>query len=74
MEDKDHIKPPIETLGDRPKRGVGLRVFGSVLFFLGVINIMFSFKAGIGVPGFYIFLIAAGAVLFATGAWKNRKN
>ncbi|MBI5328679.1 MAG: hypothetical protein HZB80_10400 [Deltaproteobacteria bacterium] len=65
MEDKDNI---------RPKRAVGLRVFGIILFFLGVINIMFSFKAGIEVQGFYIFLIAAGAVLFATGVWKNRKN
>ncbi|MBI5874407.1 MAG: hypothetical protein HZB81_00900 [Deltaproteobacteria bacterium] len=48
MEDKDHIKP---------KRAVGLRVFGSILVFLGMLNIMFSLKAGIEVQGFYIIMM-----------------
>lgn len=63
MEDKDNI---------RPKRAVGLRVFGSILFFLGVVNIMFSLKAGIEIQGFYILMIAAGIILFAAGSWRNR--
>lgn len=63
MKDKNDI---------RPKRGVGLRAFGSVLVFLGMINIMFSLKAGIEVQGFYIVMIGAGAILFAIGLWMNR--
>lgn len=63
MDDKNNI---------RPKRGVDLRAFGSILVFLGIINIMFSLKAGIEVQGFYIILIAAGAILFAIGLWISR--
>src|SRR3970282_1784437 len=44
----------------RPRTRVGLKIFGSVLFFLGMINIMFSMKAGLRVQNFYIFLIVAG--------------
>ena len=85
MEDKDkgNIKPPIETpdrdirgqaFKGRPKRGVGLRAFGSILFFLGILNIMFSLKAGVEIQGFYIFLIAAGAIFFTIGLWRNRAS
>lgn len=63
MEDKNNI---------RPKRAVGLRVFGSILVFLGMLNIMFSLKAGIEIQGFYIIMMAAGAILFAIGLWRNR--
>ncbi|MBI3754234.1 MAG: hypothetical protein HY266_09400 [Deltaproteobacteria bacterium] len=63
MEDKEEIKP---------KRGVGLRVFGSVLFFLGMINIMFSLKAGIEISEFYIYMMGGGIIFFAIGLWRNR--
>ena len=72
--DKDNIKPPIETFVGRPKRGVGLRAFGSILFFLGILNIMLSLKAGIEIQGFYIFLMAAGAIFFTIGLWRNRAS
>lgn len=65
MEDKDNI---------RPKRAVGLRVFGSILVFLGMLNIMFSLKAGIEVQVFYIIMIAAGTILFVIGLWRNRNT
>jgi len=85
MEDKDkgNIKPPIETpdrdirgqaFKGRPKRGVGLRAFGSILFFLGILNIMFSLKAGVEIQGFYIFLIAGGAIFFTIGLWRNKTS
>ena len=56
------------------KRGVGLRVFGSILILLGIINIIFSLKAGIEIQGFYILLIAAGTVLFIIGLRRNKDN
>ena len=74
MEGKDNIKPPIETFGGRPKRGVGLKAFGSILFFLGILNIMFSLKAGIEIQEFYIFLMAAGAIFFILGLWRSRAS
>lgn len=56
-----------------PKKRVGLTVFGSVLFFLGMINIMFFTKAGIELPKFYMFLIVAGIIVFAIGSRRDRK-
>lgn len=55
----------------RPRTRVGLKIFGSVLFFLGMINIMFSMKAGLRVQNFYIFLIVAGIVVFIIGSWDS---
>ena len=57
----------------KPKKKVGLTVFGSVLFFLGMLNIMFFTKAGIDLPKFYMFLIVAGIIIFAIGSWRDRK-
>ncbi|MBI3397699.1 MAG: hypothetical protein HY026_00415 [Deltaproteobacteria bacterium] len=54
-----------------PKRGIGLRIFGSVLFFLGTLNIMFSMKAGLETQNFYIFLIVAGVIIFVIGSLRN---
>ncbi|HBR16326.1 MAG: hypothetical protein A3G39_05820 [Deltaproteobacteria bacterium RIFCSPLOWO2_12_FULL_43_16] len=54
-----------------PKRGVGLRIFGGVLFFLGMLNIMFSMKAGLATQNFYIFMIIAGIIIFVIGSLRN---
>lgn len=56
-----------------PKKKIGLKVFGSVLFFLGMINIMFFTKAGIELPKFYIFLIFASIIVFAIGSLGDKK-
>lgn len=56
-----------------PKKRVGLTVFGSVLFFLGMLNIMFFKKAGIELPKFYLFLIVAGIIIFAIGSLGDKK-
>ncbi|MBI5893553.1 MAG: hypothetical protein HZB79_07880 [Deltaproteobacteria bacterium] len=56
-----------------PKKKIGLKVFGSVLFFLGMLNIMFFTKAGIELPKFYIFLIFAGIIMFALGSLGDRR-
>lgn len=49
------------------KKGVGLKAFGSVLFFLGILNMMFSLKAGLKPPGFYTFMIIAGIIIVFIG-------
>ncbi len=75
---KDDLNPEHEINNQKseipnPKKRVGLTVFGSVLFFLGMINIMFFSKAGIDLPKFYMFLIVAGIIVFAVGSWWDRK-
>jgi len=59
---------------DKPKKGVGLTVFGSVLFFLAMLNIAFYTKAEIELPKFYIYLLIAGLVVFIIGTSLNRKK
>ena len=43
-------------------------MFGSVLFFLGGLNTVFSVKAGVPLDGFHVILLISGASLFVYGA------
>lgn len=56
-----------------PKRGVKKRIFGSVLFFLGILNTLLSLKADVEVQGLYLILIVTGIILFAYGLWQDRQ-
>lgn len=58
----------------KPKRMVGLTIFGSILFFLGMLNIAFYTKAGIELPKFPLFLIVAGIIVFGIGTWLQRRG
>ncbi|GEM_PF-5477141 len=73
MGDKENINQKSST-ELTPKRGVGLRVFGSILILLGTINIIFYLKMGIETQGFYILMVAVGAVLFIIGLRRNKDN
>lgn len=56
-----------------PKRGVKKRIFGSVLFFLGILNTLLSIKADVEVQGLYPIMIVTGIILFAYGLWQGRQ-
>lgn len=58
----------------RNPRGLNKRIFGSILFFLGALNIMFATKAGFKVELFFIFITAAGVLLFAYGLIEGFKE
>lgn len=57
-----------------PRRGVKKRIFGSVLFFLGMLNTLLSIKAGVEVQGLYLILIVTGIILFIYGLWQGRQS
>jgi len=55
----------------RPERGAILRLFGVVLLFLGGLDFMLSWRAGLAVDSFYVFLFGAGALFYALGAIRR---
>ncbi|MBI5286154.1 MAG: hypothetical protein HY878_01015 [Deltaproteobacteria bacterium] len=54
------------------KRGVKKRIFGLVLFFLGILNTLLSIKAGVEIQGFYFILMATGVIIFIYGLWQGK--
>ncbi|MCP4329445.1 MAG: hypothetical protein GY791_13525 [Alphaproteobacteria bacterium] len=54
-----------------PERGAILRLFGVVLLFLSALDFMLSWRAGLAVDSFYIFLFGAGVLFYALGAIRR---
>jgi len=58
-----------ESIGqDAPRRGVAIKLLGVVLIILGVLDSMLSWRGGFALSESFIFLIAAGAIVYAIGA------
>ncbi len=55
----------------RARRGVKTKLFGVILIFLATLDGMLSWRGGIEVSDFYLFLFAAGVFLFAIGAVRQ---
>jgi len=55
----------------RPERGAILRLFGVILLFLGALDFMLSWRAGLAIDAFYVFLFGAGALFYAVGAIRR---
>lgn len=47
--------------------------FGCVLFFLGLLNTMLTFKGGLEPDPFNYLLMLSGAVILVIGAWQSRE-
>lgn len=56
------------------KKGVIARLFGVVLIFIGMLDSMLNWRAGLGIDGFYMFLIAAGFLFYAIGATQRGRE
>ncbi len=54
---------PDETL----KKGAKTKLFGVVLIFLGALNSMLSWRGGLVLSDFYIWLFISGSFLYAIG-------
>ena len=55
----------------RARRGVKTKLFGVILIFLATLDGMLSWRGGIEISDFYLFLFAAGVFLFALGAIRQ---
>jgi hypothetical protein len=53
------------------RRGVKTKLFGVILIFLATLDGMLSWRGGIEISDFYLFLFAAGVFLFAVGAIRQ---
>lgn len=47
--------------------------FGCVLFFLGLLNTMLTFKGGFEPDPFNYLLMLSGAIILAIGVWQSRE-
>jgi hypothetical protein len=56
------------------KKGVIARLFGVALIFIGMLDSMLNWRAGLGIEGFYMFLIAAGFLVYAIGAIRRGRQ
>ena len=54
--------------------GFKKKVFGSVLFFIGGLNLVFSVKAGISIDPFHIVVTILGSLIFLYGAVEGMKG
>ena len=59
------------TDNPRARRGVITKLFGVILVFLATLDGMLSWRGGIAISDFYLFLFAAGLFLFALGAIRQ---
>lgn len=58
----------------RARRGVMTKLFGVILIFLATLDGMLSWRGGIEISDFYLFLFAAGVFLFAIGAIRQAND
>jgi hypothetical protein len=58
----------------RTRRGVKTKLFGVILIFLATLDGMLSWRGGIEISDFYLFLFAAGVFLFAIGAIRQAND
>ncbi len=55
----------------RIRRGVKTKLFGVILIFLATLDGMLSWRGGIEISDFYLFLFAVGVFLFALGVIRQ---
>jgi len=53
------------------RKGAKTKLFGVILIFLATLDGMLSWRGGIEISDFYLFLFAAGVFLFAVGAIRQ---
>jgi len=53
------------------RRGVITKLLGVIMIFLTTLDGMLSWRGGIAISDFYLFLFAAGVFLFALGAIRQ---
>lgn len=53
------------------RRGVKTKLLGVIMIFLATLDGMLSWRGGIAISDFYLFLFAAGVFLFALGAIRQ---
>ena len=66
------LKPVTDN--PRARRGVITKLFGVILVFLATLDGMLSWRGGIEISDFYLFLFAAGVFLFALGAIRQAND
>ncbi|HHD11688.1 MAG TPA: hypothetical protein ENK42_04540 [Deltaproteobacteria bacterium] len=54
--------------------GFKKKIFGSVLFFIGGLNLVFSVKAGISVDPFHVVVTILGSLIFLYGAVEGMRG
>jgi predicted lipid-binding transport protein (Tim44 family) len=68
------MKPIAAAAETTAGKGVIFRLFGVMLIFVGMLDSMLNWRAGLGITGFYIFLIIAGLAVYAVGAIRRHRD
>lgn len=55
------------------RAGALKQFFGCVLFFLGLLNTMLTFKGGLETDPFNYLLMLSGALILSIGVWQSRE-
>jgi len=58
----------------RPRRGVKTKLLGVVLLIVGTMDSMLSWRGGLVVNDFYVFLLVAGITLYIIGAIRQGRG
>ena len=66
------MRPEMQEPGAR--RGVKTKLLGVIMIFLATLDGMLSWRGGIAISDFYLFLFAAGVFLFALGAIRQAND
>ncbi len=56
------------------RKGFIVKLFGVVLIFLGALDSMLSWRGGLALNDFYVWLMGAGLFLYAVGAVRQRSG
>lgn len=59
---------------EETRKGAIPKIFGVVLIFLGVLDSMLSWRGGLTLDAFYVFLMASGALLYFIGAVRQGRE
>lgn len=54
------------------QQGVGLRILGSIIIFLAIMNLLFFIRGGLSIKNFYIVMLFIGVIMLIAGSWRNR--
>ncbi len=65
---------PEQATSEGAPRGAVLKIFGVVLICLGALDSLLSWRGGLVLNDFYVFLLAGGTLLYAAGAIRCQRG
>lgn len=67
-----HNEEPLKTENSDPPKGILLKIFGIILLFVGGLNMVLLWRAGLYIDTTFILYILAGLGIYAIGMGRAR--